>query len=105
MPIYIIEYKFGAVAQWAEYRIVYPVVAGSSPVGLAMVVVAQSAERRIVVPKVEGSSPFNHPHWRTVSALLAFSVWWTILAREFGAREVGTRERKVGTRKFFFEKG
>ena len=52
----------GAVAQLAEYRIVYPVVAGSNPVGLAMVVVAQSAERRIVVPKVEGSSPFNHPH-------------------------------------------
>ena len=62
MPIYIIEYKFGAVAQLAEYRIVYPVVAGSNPVGLAMVVVAQLAERRIVVPKVEGSSPFNHPN-------------------------------------------
>ena len=32
----------GAVAQLAEYRIVYPVVAGSNPVSLAMVVVAQS---------------------------------------------------------------
>ena len=50
-----------AIAQLAEYRIVYPVVAGSNPVGLAVVVVAQSVERRIVVPKVEGSSPFNHP--------------------------------------------
>ena len=51
----------GAVAQLAEYRIVYPVVAGSNPVGLAVVVVAQLVERWIVVPKVEGSSPFNHP--------------------------------------------
>jgi hypothetical protein len=33
---------FGAVAQLVEYRIVYPVVAGSNPVSLAMVVVAQS---------------------------------------------------------------
>ena len=45
----------------AEYRIVYPVVAGSNPVGLAMVTVAQLVERRVVVSVVEGSSPFGHP--------------------------------------------
>ena len=45
----------------AEYRIVYPVVAGSNPVGLAMVAVAQLVERRVVVSVVEGSSPFGHP--------------------------------------------
>tara|TARA_R110002051_G_scaffold87744_1_gene154562 strand:- start:794 stop:1030 length:237 start_codon:yes stop_codon:yes gene_type:complete len=45
----------------AEYRIVYPVVAGSNPVGLAMVAVAQLVERRVVVSVVEGSIPFGHP--------------------------------------------
>ena len=63
---------FGAVAQLAEYRIVYPVVAGSNPVSLAMVVVAQLVERWIVVPKAEGSSPFSHPVGRLAQLARAF---------------------------------
>ena len=35
LPINTLVIKQGAVAQLAEYRIVYPMVAGSSPVGLA----------------------------------------------------------------------
>ena len=50
-----------AVTQLAECRIVYPVVAGSSPVSLAVVAVAQMVERRVVVSVVEGSNPFSHP--------------------------------------------
>ena len=51
----------GLQLNWLEYRTVAPVVAGSNPVSLAMVVVAQLVERWIVAPKAEGSSPFNHP--------------------------------------------
>ena len=36
-------------------------VAGSSPVSLAVVVVAQWVEHRIVVSRVVGSNPISHP--------------------------------------------
>ena len=54
----------GAVAQLAEYRIVYPVVAGSNPVGLAVVVVAQLVRALDCDSRGRG---FESPHPPSVS--------------------------------------